>query len=168
MTGRSSATRAATRPRTLLTASQETSRRSARPPSKEVEATGQKVARTLPKEAEKALNEALEQLQKVATKQLLNQIIDLAESAAPNRLAEIPIIPCTPFTPGLGLAIDLKESIGTLQKYYNKPPKGKQGYLRMARDLAGDQDAIILLPAGNGKIYIPVEFIDRQIDKLTS
>ena len=108
----------------------------------------------------------MEQVQKVATRQLLNQIIDLAESAAPNRLAEIPIIPCTPFTPGLGLAIDLKESIGTLQKYYNKPPKGKQGYLRMARDLAGDQDAIILLPAGNGKVYIPVEFIDRQIDKL--
>ena len=36
----------------------------------------------------------------------------------------------------------------------------------MIRELAGDQDVFILLPGGNGKIWIPVEEIDRQIDKL--
>ena len=105
-------------------------------------------------------------LQSEATRKVLNQLIDLAEKAAPKTLAEIPVIPSTPFTPGVGVAIHLRESLGTLQRYYNNPPKGKRGYVNMVRDLAGDQDALLMLPGGNGKIPVPIEVIERQIEKL--
>ena len=131
-----------------------------------VEREGEKVVEGLPALAEEAVAEALNYIQSEAFKTLLNKVIDLAENAAPRRLAEIPILPCSPVTPGIGVAIDLKENIGTLQKYYNDPPQGQQGYLGMLRELAGDQDAIILLPGGNGKVYVPVEVIDKELSKL--
>ena len=120
----------------------------------------------IPELVEDTIHEIFKQIQSQATKEIVKTLIDLGELAAPKTLAEVPVIPSTPFSPGIGVAIQLKESIRTLKKYYNHPPHNKNQYMRMLRDLVGDQNVLILLPGGNGKISVSIDVIEKQIEKL--
>ena len=57
-----------------------------------------------------AVHAALSTIGTDALKSLLHSLLGLAEHVAPNRSAEIPIIPFTVFTPGIGLSINIKDN----------------------------------------------------------
>ena len=97
---------------------------------------------------------------------LLNSLIDLAEHVAPDRSAEIPIIPFTVFTPGLELSLNIHDNLESLRKWAHHPPHGKDDYLAMLRDLADEEYVIVHLPNGVGKIPVKVGMIDQEIEKL--
>ena len=101
-----------------------------------------------------------------ALKSLLHSLIGLAEHVAPNRSAEIPIIPYTVFTPGIGVELNIRDNIGSLRKWADHPPHGKADYMAMLRELADDEYVIVHLPNGVGKIPIQIQMIDREIEKL--
>ena len=61
-----------------------------------------------------------------ALKSLLHSLIGLAEHVAPNRSAEIPIIPYTVFHPGdRAVELNIKDNIETLRLYAEHPPHDK-------------------------------------------
>ena len=99
-----------------------------------------------------AVHAALSTIGTDALRALLHSLLGLAEHVAPNRSAEIPIIPFTVFTPGIGLSINIKDNIGTIRKWADHPPHDRRGYLAMLRELADDEYAIVHLPNGVGKI----------------
>ena len=88
------------------------------------------------------------------------------EHVAPNRSAEIPIIPFTVFTPGIGLSINIRDNLGTIRKWADHPPHDRRGYLAMLRELADDEYAIVHLPNGVGKIPVKIQMVDQEIEKL--
>ena len=101
-----------------------------------------------------------------AVQALLNSLINLAEHVAPNKASEIPIIPFTVFTPGIGLSLNIHDNLESLRKWAHKPPHGKGDYLEMLRDLADDEYVIVHLPNGVGKIPVKIQAIDQEIEKL--
>ena len=101
-----------------------------------------------------------------ALQAMLNSLIDLAEHVAPNKASEIPIIPFTVFTPGIGLSLNIHDNLESLRKWAHHPPQGKDDYLSMLRELADDEYVIVHLPNGVGKIPVKVAMIDQEIEKL--
>ena len=113
-----------------------------------------------------AVHAALSMVGTDALKSLLHSLIGLAEHVAPNRSSEIPIIPYTVFTPGIGVELNIRDNIGALRKWADHPPHGKADYMAMLRELADDEYVIVHLPNGVGKIPIQIGAIDREIEKL--
>ena len=109
---------------------------------------------------------ALDEIKARGIKYILRKILQLAAYAAPSKVSEIPVIPCTPFTPGIGVGIDLQQNIDTLKHYVNHPPHDSETVLSMIRDLANDEDIFIVLPSGTGKIWVSGDQVDEIITKL--
>ena len=101
-----------------------------------------------------------------ALRSLLHTLLGLAEHVAPNKTSEIPIIPYTVFTPGIGVEFNLRDNIGTIRKYADHPPHDRHGYMVMIRELADDEYVIVHLPNGVGKIPVKIQMIDQEIEKL--
>ena len=132
-------------------------------------------------EAEDTLDEGAEEIveQAVATvhaalsmvgtdvlKSLLHSLLALAQHVAPSRSAEIPIIPYTVFTPGIGVVLNIRDNIAALRKWADHPPRSKSDYMAMLRELTDEEYVIVHLPNGVGKIPVQIAAIDREIEKL--
>ena len=113
-----------------------------------------------------AVHAALSTIGTDALKSLLISIWGLAEHVAPNKTSEIPIIPFTVFTPGIGLELNIRDNLATIRKYARQPPHGQREYIAMLHELADDEYAIVHLPNGVGKIPVKIQMIDREIEKL--
>ena len=113
-----------------------------------------------------AVHAALSMVGTDALKSLLISIWGLAEHVAPNKTSEIPIIPFTVFTPGIGLELNIRDNLATIRKYARQPPHGQREYIAMLRELADDEYVIVHLPNGVGKIPVQIQAIDREIEKL--
>lgn len=116
--------------------------------------------------AEQRLRNLTSELLGDSVGEILNSLVDLGQKAIPGKHAQIPLIPCTPFTPGIGVDIDLNASIDVIQHWANSPPSGKAQYLAMILDIAGQEDVLILLPAGNGRIPIEGRRIEQWIEHI--
>lgn len=127
---------------------------------------GLRALATAEQEAEKRLRNLTSELLGNSVGEILNSLVDLAQRAIPGKHSQIPLIPCTPFTPGLGVDIDLNASIDVIQSWANNPPTRKAEYLAMLLDIAGEQDVLILLPAGNGRIPIAGHQIEQWLEKI--
>ena len=64
------------------------------------------------------------------------------------------------------LELNIHDNLESLRKWAHHPPKGKDDYLEMLRDLADDEYVIVHLPNGVGKIPVKVGMIDQEIEKL--
>ena len=113
-----------------------------------------------------AVHAALSTIGTDTLRALLHSLLGLAEHVAPNRSSEIPIIPFTVFTPGIGLSINIRDNLGTIRRWADHPPHDRRGYLAMLRELADDEYAIVHLPNGVGKIPVKIQMIDQEIEKL--
>ena len=127
-----------------------------------------KEANAIIEQAVAAVHAALATVGTDALRSLLHTLLGLAEHVAPNRSAEIPIIPFTVFTPGIGLSLNIRDNLGTIRKYADHPPHDKHGYMAMLRELADDEYVIVHLPNGVGKIPVQIRMIDQEIEKLLS
>ena len=125
-----------------------------------------KEANAIVEQAVAAAHAALAMVGTDALRSLLHSLLGLAEHVAPNRSAEIPIIPFTVFTPGIGLSLNIKDNLGTIRKWAAHPPHGKADYMAMLRELADDEYVIVHLPNGVGKIPVQIRMIDQEIEKL--
>ena len=102
-----------------------------------------------------------------ALKSLLHSLLTLAVHVAPTKSAEIPIIPFTVFTPGIGLELNIRDNIFALREWANNPPRSKADYMAMLRELSDEEIRMIVhLPNGVGKIPVQIVAIDREIEKL--
>ena len=113
-----------------------------------------------------AVHAALSSIGKDALKSLFYSLLGLAEHVAPHKTSEIPLIPFTVFTPGIGVELNIKDNLGTIQKWAEHPPHGKADYMAMLRELADDEYVIVHLPNGVGKIPVQIRMIDQEIEKL--
>ena len=117
-------------------------------------------------EATDAIKDAAAGLGKEALGVILAKVLDLAEHAVKGKTSVVPVIPCTPVSPGLAVELDLQDSLALIRKYANNPPGTKAQAAAMLRELAGEQYILVLLPAGNGHITVSVDVIDQELDKL--
>ena len=88
-------------------------------------------ANEIVEQAVAAVHAALSMVGTDALRSLLHSLLGLAEHVAPNRSAEIPIIPFTVFTPGIGLSLNIKDNLG------HDPKVGRTSAARQGR-LHGD------------------------------
>ena len=123
-------------------------------------------ANEIVEQAVAAVHAALSMVGTDALKSLLHSLLGLAEHVAPHKTSEIPLIPFTVFTPGIGLELNIRDNIATIRKWANHPPHGKGDYMAMLRELADDEYVIVHLPNGVGKIPVKVQMIDQEIEKL--
>ena len=123
-------------------------------------------ANKIVEQAVAAVHAALSMVGTDALQSLLHSLLGLAEHAAPHKTSEIPLIPYTVFTPGIGVELNIRDNIRILRKWASHPPHGKADYMAMIRELADDEYVIVHLPNGVGKIPIQIRAIDQEIDKL--
>ena len=64
-----------------------------------------------------AVHAALSSIGKDALKSLFYSLLGLAEHVAPNKTSEIPLIPFTVFTPGIGVELNIRDNIATIRKW---------------------------------------------------